>query len=56
MLKVKYNTKKPGAINKSVTIKSNAVNTPVKVIRIKGNVLPQPTSGAPVERSGAPVK
>lgn len=55
-LKVKYNTNKPGAINKSVTIKSNAVNTPVKVIRIKGNVLPKPTSGAPVNTSGAPVK
>ena len=54
-LKVKYNTNKPGAINKSVTINSNAVNTPVKVIRIKGNVLPKPTSGAPVSTSGAPV-
>jgi hypothetical protein len=55
-LRVKYNTKKPGAINKSVTIKSNAVNTPVKVIRIKGNVLPKPTSGTPITNSGAPVK
>jgi len=55
-LKVKYNTKKSGAINKSVTINSNAVNAPVKVIRIKGNVLPKPASGAPVETSGAPVK
>ena len=55
-LKVKYNTKKAGAINKSVTINSNAVNTPVKVVRIKGNVLPKPVSGAPVNTSGAPVK
>ncbi|MDG1332697.1 MAG: DUF1573 domain-containing protein [Crocinitomicaceae bacterium] len=55
-LKVKYNTNNPGAINKSVTINSNAVNTPVKVIRIKGNVLPKPTSGAPVNSTGAPVK
>lgn len=46
---VKYDTKRPGAINKSVTITSNAVNTPVKVIRIKGNVLPKPTSGAPIQ-------
>ncbi|MDG1332693.1 MAG: DUF1573 domain-containing protein [Crocinitomicaceae bacterium] len=49
---VKYDTKRPGAINKSVTITSNAVNTPVKVIRIKGNVLPKPTSGAPVQVGG----
>lgn len=55
-LKVKYNTQKAGAINKSVTINSNAVNTPVKVVRIKGNVLPKPVSGAPVTNSGAPVK
>lgn len=51
---VKYDTKRPGAINKSVTITSNAVNTPVKVIRIKGNVEPKPTSGAPINNSGAP--
>ena len=55
-LKVKYNTNKPGAINKSVTIKSNAINTPVKVVRIKGNVLTKPVSGAPVSTAGAPVK
>ncbi|MFK7785197.1 MAG: DUF1573 domain-containing protein [Crocinitomicaceae bacterium] len=51
---VKYDTKRPGAINKSVTITSNAVNTPVKVIRIKGNIEPKPTSGAPINNSGAP--
>lgn len=51
---VKYDTKRPGAINKSVTITSNATNTPVKVIRIKGNVKPKPTSGAPINNSGAP--
>ena len=55
-LRVKYNTQNPGAINKSVTINSNAVNTPVKIVRIKGNVLPKPESGAPVNNSGAPVK
>ena len=52
---VKYDTKRPGAINKSVTITSNAVNSPTKVIRIKGNVKPKPTSGAPVNNAGAPV-
>ena len=41
---VKYDTKRAGAINKSVTITSNAVNTPTKVIRIKGNVKAKPTS------------
>ncbi len=56
VLKVKYNTSRAGAINKSVTINSNAVNAPIKVVRIKGNVLPKPTSGAPVNTSGAPVK
>jgi hypothetical protein len=35
---VKYDTKRPGAINKSVTISSNATNSPEKVVRIKGNV------------------
>ncbi|PHR36719.1 MAG: hypothetical protein COA38_01470 [Fluviicola sp.] len=49
---VKYDTKRPGAINKSVTITSNATNTPTKVIRIKGNVLPKAVSGAPVQNAG----
>lgn len=52
---VKYDTKRAGAINKSVTITSNASNAPTKVIRIKGNVLPKPEGGAPVNNSGAPV-
>lgn len=52
---VKYDTKRPGAINKSVTITSNAVNEPTKVIRIKGNVKPKPQSGTPVNtQEGAP--
>jgi hypothetical protein len=53
-IKVKYDTKRPGAINKSVTITSNAVNEPTKVIRIKGNVLPAPEGSAPVNSGGAP--
>jgi hypothetical protein len=51
---VKYDTKRPGAINKSVTITSNALNEPTKVIRIKGNVLPKPADGTPVNKAGAP--
>jgi len=35
---VQYDTKREGPINKSVTIWSNAVNEPVKVVRIKGSV------------------
>ena len=50
---VKYNTKNPGPINKSVTITSNAINEPTKVIRIKGNVL-APQDGTPVNETGAP--
>jgi hypothetical protein len=53
-IKVKYDTKRPGAINKSVTITSNAVNEPTKVIRIKGNVLPAPEGTAPLNNSGVP--
>ena len=46
-ISVRYDTKRPGAINKNVTITSNAVNEPRKVIRIKGKVNPKPEGGAP---------
>lgn len=52
VIKVKYDTKRAGAINKSVTITSNAVNEPTKTIRIKGTVLPVPESGTPVNNAG----
>lgn len=52
VITVKYDSKRPGAINKSVTIVSNAVNNPNAVIRIKGQVLPQPESGMPVNPVG----
>ncbi len=57
IITVKYDTKRPGPINKSVTINSNAVNEPVKVVRIKGNVGADPNAapaGAP-ERAPAGV-
>lgn len=38
-MSVKYDTKREGKINKSVTITSNATNAPTKVVRIKGEVL-----------------
>ncbi|TNE54772.1 MAG: DUF1573 domain-containing protein [Bacteroidetes bacterium] len=49
---VKYDTKRPGPIAKSVTITSNAVNHPTKVIRIKGKVGPAPSNPTPVNNSG----
>lgn len=58
VMKVKYDTKRVGPINKSVTITSNATNEPTKVIRIKGMVLnPDSESGTPVKETptGAPV-
>jgi hypothetical protein len=62
VIKVKYDTKRPGPINKSVTVTSNAVNgsydattkTSTSILRIKGNVLPAPEGQAPVNNSGAP--
>ena len=59
VIKVKYDSKRVGPINKSVTISSNAGNEPTKVIRIKGMIeaAPQeetmPVKQAPV---GAPVE
>jgi len=57
-IKVKYDTKRVGPINKSVTITSNASNAPTKVLRIKGTVQAS-ESGATsplMEKSpGAPV-
>lgn len=38
VMSVKYDTKRPGMINKSVTITSNASNNATKVVRIKGEV------------------
>jgi len=43
-LKVTYDTKRVGNFQKSVTITSNAVNEPVKVVNIKGEVLPENTA------------
>ena len=40
-IKVTYDTKRVGTFQKSVTITSNAINDPTKVINIKGDVLPQ---------------
>ena len=47
-IKVKYDTNRVGPINKTVTITSNAVNEPSKMIRIKGNIVAKPTEGGTV--------
>ena len=59
IITVKYDTKRVGPINKSVTISSNAVNAPEKVVRIKGTVEAGPsTPTSPVKESSpmAPVE
>ena len=53
-IKVKYDTMRTGEINKSVTITSNAVNEPTKILRIKGNVAAPVEGTSPVNTSGAP--
>jgi hypothetical protein len=52
VIKVKYDTKRPGPISKSVTITSNATNEPSKVIRIKGTVGPAPEGTSPTNNAG----
>ncbi len=43
-MKVTYDTNRPGPINKTVTITSNATNSPTKVVRIKGTVTSSPAN------------
>jgi hypothetical protein len=54
VIKVKYDTKRTGPINKSVTVTTNATDFPTKILRIKGTVKPAPTGTAPVNTVGAP--
>lgn len=51
-IKVKYDSKRVGPINKSVTISSNASNAPQTIIRIKGNIEAAPKA----DESAMPVK
>jgi hypothetical protein len=44
VIKVHYATNRTGAFSKSVTLISNAVNAPTKVIHIKGTVKPKPVT------------
>jgi len=55
---VRYNTKKVGTINKSITVQSNATQSTV-VLKVKGKVEAAPKSASPeknLKNSGAPVK
>jgi hypothetical protein len=57
IMKVRYDTKRVGPINKSVTITSNAIDNPTMVLRIKGNIKSVPSVETPVKKvsEGAPV-
>lgn len=51
VMSVKYDTKRVGPINKSVTISSNATNSETKVVRIKGTVIDaENTSDSPIKK------
>jgi hypothetical protein len=52
---VKYDTNRVGAINKSVTITSNATNAPSKIVTIRGNVEDAPTSPASPVKEASPM-
>jgi len=52
-IKVSYDTKRVGPINKTVTIVAN-IEGGEKVIRIKGNVLANSTEGVPVNKNTVP--
>ena len=59
VIKVTYRTDRAGNINKTVTVTSNAVNTPTVVLRIKGRVLEPAAEVMPEKKndfgSGSPV-
>jgi|TARA_Y100000385_G_scaffold260701_1_gene290795 hypothetical protein len=58
VIRVKYDTKRIGAFNKSITITSNAKLDPTKVIRIKGKTLAaniEQTSPLKKETGNSPV-
>lgn len=40
-IKVKYDTNRIGPINKSIRVSSNAANSPLLTLTIKGNVIPK---------------
>lgn len=58
VIKVSYDTKRVGPINKTVTINSNAKTSAVKVLRITGNIEAAPEDASPVRTNSpaAPVE
>ena len=57
VITVTYRTNRPGNINKTVTVYSNAVNNSTVVLRIKGRVLEQASQALPENDlgNGSPV-
>ncbi len=49
-IKVTYNTKRAGIINKTVTVYSNAINSSI-VLRIKGKVIAAPKEQLPIKKT-----
>jgi len=49
-IKVTYNTKRAGIINKTVTVYSNAINSSI-VLRIKGKVVAAPKEQLPIKKT-----
>ncbi len=56
VVRVKYDTMRPGPFTKTVTVESNAVNAPIVVLRIKGQVLPPPAEVIPENTNTGPVR
>lgn len=54
-IKVEYDTKRVGTINKTVTVRSNAANKPNETLRIKGKVKPKKTNPKKETSEDAPV-
>jgi hypothetical protein len=55
-IKVKYNSSRIGAINKTITIISNSKENPTLMVRIKGNVESVADAGNPVKEKGGPLE
>lgn len=55
VIKVTYRTNRPGVINKTVTVTSNALQNATVVLRIKGTVLDQPVEAMPEKNMGSAV-
>ena len=53
VITVKYDTKRMGPINKSVTVMSNAKN-PTEVLRLSGNIIKKPEESTIPEKSLSP--